>query len=140
MEKLSEKYLLAKRALQQFKEDLDLLDSNSNVVQEYYKQFRSSAIQSFEFSLDTLWKFAKLYLIEKFNIIFDAPSPRSVFRQCWQVNIMSEDEFNRISKIVADRNLTSHSYNEEIAEEITQQLSNHYELMKKTFDRFEVAS
>jgi hypothetical protein len=93
MEKLKEKYSLTEKALQKFKKDIDLIHSNINAVQEYYEQFRSASIQSFEFSIDTLWKFTKLYLIEKFNSIFDAPNARLVFRECWQLNLINEDEF-----------------------------------------------
>lgn len=109
-------------------------------MKQYHEQFHSATIQSFKFSIDLTAKFTKLYLTEKFGTSFESPNPRLVFRECWNVNLMSEDEFNSINKVIADRNLTAHSYNEEVAEEILQRLPQHYHLIKTIFDRLDVQS
>jgi hypothetical protein len=79
-------------------------------------------------------------LNEKFYCDFDDPGARILFRECWHLNLLSEDEFMDIIKLIADRNLIPYSYDEETAEKLKERLTGHYELMKKIFDRLEMAN
>ncbi len=85
--------------------------------------------------MDTSWKFIKEYLETKFTITIPTPTPRAVFREAALVNIITKQELQKISKLVADRNLTSHTYNEALAEEIAARLPEHYQLMQHILDR-----
>lgn len=134
MEELKKKQISALKALERLQQDIALLRSTNPVVHEFYIQFRSSAIQSFECSIDTLWKFLKDYLAKIEGLQLNTPTPRSVFKEAWAIQLMNEEDFNSMSILIADRNLTSHSYNESTAEEIVQKLDEHYLLMKKIVD------
>jgi nucleotidyltransferase substrate binding protein (TIGR01987 family) len=139
MEELKKRYQVTYKSLKRFEQDIIYLDSKNNDIIKYYEQFRSSAIQSFECCVDTLWKFIKEYLVEVEKINFDSPTPRSVFRQCWILNLIDEDEFNLVSKLIADRNLTAHSYNEIIAEDIVKKLPDYYNFMHKIMNKIDIS-
>lgn len=137
MEELKKRYTSALKALYRLKQDTDYLANQDFIISKYYEQFRSSAIQSFECSVDTLWKFIKEYVVKTEGLIIDAPTPRSIFRECWKLKLIDQFEFDMISELIADRNLTSHSYNESTAEDISQKLRKHYQLMKNIIDRID---
>lgn len=131
MERIKIRYQAAQDALSRLKEDLDILKNKQDTFYlKYHRQFRNSAIQSFEFSIDTLWKFIKEFLDYKYNVTILAPTPRAIFRELL-IGLITKAEFEKISKIVADRNLTSHTYNESLAEEIVIHLPEYYDLMQK---------
>ncbi len=138
MEAIKARYLAASNALKRLKEDIILLASNDPEHKKYHCQFRNSAIQSFEFSIDTLWKLVKDYLEYKHGIIVQTPTPRSVFREALAVNLVSKEELEKINKMVADRNLTSHTYNEPLAQEISTHLPSYCQLMQKIIDRIQL--
>ncbi len=79
---------------------------------------RDSAIQRFEFSFELLWKTLKTYLEE--NEGLECRSPRESFRNAFQVGLIKNDAAWMESLRL--RNLTSHTYNELIADEIFQEL------------------
>lgn len=79
---------------------------------------RDSAIQRFEFTLDLSWKTLKTFLEEKKGII--CASPKECFREAYRQGIIEYDE-NWI-KFVDMRNETVHTYHEETAELIYNQL------------------
>lgn len=90
---------------------------------------RDAAIQRFEFTFEALWKTARemLYVVEG----IDAGSPKSVIRFCREVGIFSDAETTKALKMVDDRNLTVHTYNEILAEQIYSRLDGHLRLMEK---------
>jgi nucleotidyltransferase substrate binding protein (TIGR01987 family) len=138
MESIEARYQAACNATKRLKEDLDLLDTTNNLYKKYHRQFRNSAIQSFEFSMDTSWKLIKEYLAVKFAVTIAAPTPRAVFREAAIVHLITKEELQKINTLVADRNLTSHTYNEALAEEIAARLPEHYELMHSILNRIKL--
>lgn len=87
---------------------------------------RDGAIQRFEYTFELTWKTLKKIL--RFKGI-EANSPRDVFREAAKNNLIDEPLiwFNFLQK----RNLTSHTYNEEYAEEIVEILP----IFEKEVDR-----
>lgn len=79
---------------------------------------RDSAIQRFEFCVDLSWKTVKTYLEEEKGIVVN--SPKEVFKESYTQAIIEYDTF--WLEIVDMRNLTSHTYKEELAEKIYQEL------------------
>lgn len=138
MESIKNRFTAVNSSLARLKDDLDILASKNDIRTKYYRQFRNSAIQSFEFSADTLWKFMKEYLNYKYEITIESPTPRAIFRECSLVGLITSDEFQNISDVIADRNLTSHTYNEILAEEIAQRLLQYYNLMQEIIKRIEL--
>ena len=74
---------------------------------------RDAVIQRFEYSFELSWKFMKRYLREFAGI--DEYQIKEIFRQSAKVGLIDNPEsgFNYHKA----RNLTSHTYNEDIAEE-----------------------
>lgn len=109
MDKLEAIISQYKSALSKLKEVLDM---------PYSEVIRDSAIQRFEFTLDLSWKSLKAYLEKNHGII--CRSPKDCFRQAYQVGIIDYD--NYWIKLVDLRNLTSHTYKEEFAIEVFNEL------------------
>ncbi len=107
MERLNERIKQTEKALSAFNEILS---------EPYSKIVRDAAIQRFEFTLETLWKLAQRYILIHHGI--DTGSPKSVIRSCFQAGLLDESQTETILQSIDDRNLTAHTYNEELAEKI----------------------
>jgi len=74
---------------------------------------RDSAIQRFEFTFELFWKSLKTYAEESGVEVY---SPRDSVRTAFQLGVIQEDP--DWFRMLEDRNLTSHTYNEATAERI----------------------
>lgn len=97
LERLKEAYLKAK-----------------NSDKDNYNFFRDSAVQRFEFTVEIFWKCIKSYLREFEGI--ECRSPKSCIREFFSAGYLNEEETILLLKMIDDRNLTSHTYREEVAE------------------------
>lgn len=131
MEKIIERFQTIQKALKALKTAIN--DYETLQHKEYLVHLRNSKIQSFEFCTDTLWKFLRLYF-KKVSGVDLEPGPKHVFRYCFKAGITTEDETKHLIKMVDDRNLSSHTYHEELAEELNERVESHYNLMKKILD------
>ncbi len=105
------------RALKRLKEAF-IRAKNSNI--EDYFFFRDSAIQRFEFTVEVFWKCIKVYLQEVEGI--RCRSPKSCIREFFSAGHLDEKKTMLFLEMIDDRNLTSHTYREEIAEKIFSKL------------------
>jgi nucleotidyltransferase substrate binding protein (TIGR01987 family) len=112
-------------------EDADrALTTLKEITEEPYSVIvRDAAIQRFEYSYEIFWKLLKEYLKEREGII--CASPKSCLREAFKVNLFTEEETVKALEMTDDRNLTSHTYHEEVAIEIYQKIKGYYELMYK---------
>lgn len=116
MEILIKRLEATQKALKKLDKNLKNLENKTKpTIAEHYEEFRNSAIQTFEFSTDTFWKLIKDYLDYKHGIILIAPSPRAIFKEAFKLNIIKENEIEILYAMVADRNVPSHTYNEDLA-------------------------
>lgn len=93
---------------------------------------RDAAIQRFEYTSDLIWKTVLVYL-ESEGIV--CQSPKGCYREAFKAGIISEEETILALAMVDDRNLTSHTYREEIATEIFQKIKGYTVLMRDIIDR-----
>ena len=100
-----------------------------NIQNEDYPFFRDSAIQRFEFTVEIMWKSIKHFLL--INEGIECVSPKKCLREFFVVSNLDEEDAKTALKMIDDRNLTSHTYHEEVAEEIFSNLKDYVELMKK---------
>jgi len=135
MEKLTKRYNVVIQTLDTLKTAMEKLNDPQN--KENYVSFRDSLVQRFEYSIDNFWKFLKIYLQQK-HAILTSGSPRDVLRDVFTANIITKDEFNKLVKCIRDRSLTSHTYNEPLAEEIANTIPEYYRLMKEIIKRIEM--
>lgn len=127
MEKLTIVAGDAKRALGTLKE---IIDTPYSVI------VRDATIQRFEYSFEIFWKFLKEYLRVKEGIICN--SPKSCFREAFNVKLLTEEETIAALEMTDDRNLTSHTYHEEVAEEIYRKIKDYYKLMDKVCQSLDI--
>ena len=88
---------------------------------------RDAAIQRFEFTFEAVWKYIQFYL--KTNEGLDLASPKAVIRASFQLNLLNEFQTETALQMTDDRNLTSHTYDEELAESIYQHLAAYRDLL-----------
>ncbi len=90
---------------------------------------RDGTIQRFEFTFESFWKTAQIYLslVESLT----ANSPKSCMRALGEAGVFSASEASRALAMADDRNLTVHTYIESIAKKIYRQLPRHAALLEK---------
>jgi len=88
---------------------------------------RDASIQRFEYTFEAVWKAAQLYLRTTENLAL--ASPTAVARACFQAALLNEEQSRIAMDMVRDRNLTVHTYNEELADQIYSRLPGYAALM-----------
>lgn len=114
MSKLEEKLNNFKNALQRLKEAaIELQQINASDV------VRDGVIQRFEFTYELAWKTTKAYL-EDIGIV-DKLSPKSVIKEAYAQKLIVNEQNWLL--MLHDRNMTSHVYKEEMAQEIAERIT-----------------
>ena len=101
------------------------LSSLEELVSKYSENqsdviLRDALIQRFEYSTEAFWKYLKAYLLTEHNL--SANSPREVIRTGLTAKLYSEEISQELLQMLDDRNLTSHTYVEELAESIAHRI------------------
>lgn len=120
MERLKEKFDVAQKALATLREVLK--EKNPTVI------VRDAAIQRFEYTFEAVWKAGQEFLRTQEGI--DVGSPKGVMRGYFQTGYLNERQTDLGLKMVDDRNLTSHTYCEGLAENIFKELPQYAALMQ----------
>lgn len=87
-----------------------------------------ATIQRFEFTIELFWKLLKAILEEQGVLVV---YPKDVLKEAYKGNLV-DDEKIWIS-ILKDRNLTSHTYDEALADEVFQRIRTYIPVFKKTY-------
>ena len=87
---------------------------------------RDAAIQRFEFTSELAWKSLQKFLREQ-KII--CRSPKECLAEAFKFGLIADDEL--WLKVLEDRNLTVHTYNEEVADEVYERLPNYLPLFEE---------
>jgi nucleotidyltransferase substrate binding protein (TIGR01987 family) len=90
---------------------------------------RDALIQRFEYSTEAFWKYLKAYLQTEHNL--SANSPREVIRIGLTAKLYIEEMSQELLQMLDDRNLTSHTYVEELAESIAHRIPNYSKNMSE---------
>ena len=112
MERLNKKLSSAEKAFHAFTEALLIHQPNSFE--------RDAAILRFDFTFETCWKVAKeiLYVVDGIEL----NSPKTVIRASRQVGMLDAEQAQIALSMADDRNLSVHTYNEELSLEIYKRL------------------
>lgn len=97
---------------------------------------RDATIQRFEFTFEVVWKALKQYL-EHQGLV--CGGPRATLRQAFAAGLIATpEEADAWFRMIEDRNLTSHAYDEEIAKAIYHRiLRDHLPLLAGMSQRIE---
>lgn len=119
MERLKERLAVARRALGTLQEVL--------AIQSPSRVERDAAIQRFEYTCEAIWKAAQRYLQEVEGISIG--SPKGSIRASRDVGLITDEQTTLGLEMVDDRNLTVHTYNESLAENISRQLPSYADFL-----------
>ena len=114
------------------------LSSLEELVSKYSENqtdviLRDALIQRFEYSTEAFWKYLKAYLQTEHNL--SANSPREVIRTGLTSKLYSEETSQELLQMLDDRNLTSHTYVEELAESIAHRIPDYSKNMSEVMTR-----
>jgi len=119
MEKLAKRLDACQRAMNTLDE---ILQMPFSVI------VRDASIQRFEYTFESLWKLLKVYLQQEEGIVCNAP--KRCFREALTAGLASAGEVESFLMMTDDRNLTSHTYIESLAEAIYRKLPEYLPKMK----------
>jgi nucleotidyltransferase substrate binding protein (TIGR01987 family) len=123
MTKLENKYIAFATALDRLKEAIDLYQNKENTV------LLDGTIQRFEFCVELGWKLLKEYL--EYEKVGEFNSPRATIKECFNIGLI--ENADQWLDMLDDRNLTSHTYDEETAKEIYRNIiTEYYDLLVDT--------
>jgi nucleotidyltransferase substrate binding protein (TIGR01987 family) len=100
------------------------------LLQPESEWIRDAAIQRFEFTFELAWKCSQQAAAEEG---IDCPSPKSALRAALQLGWIDDD--TEWLRMLDDRNLASHVYDEETAGTIYRRLRSHAEAMIGLLER-----
>ncbi len=93
----------------------------------------SATIQRFEYTFELFWKLLKK-IIEFRSVKNDLAFTKDILREAYAGFLISDGDV--WIEMLKDRNLTVHTYNEDLAQEIYHRICNEYfPLFKKDFER-----
>ena len=122
----------AQRALSSLEELVSKYSDNQTDV-----ILRDALIQRFEYSTEAFWKYLKAYLQTEHNL--STNSPREVIRTGLTAKLYSEEMSQELLQMLDDRNLTSHTYVEELAESIAHRIPDYSKNMSKVMIRLSLS-
>ena len=119
MERLTERLAVASRALERLQQITEL--------PQIGEIERDAVIQRFEFTFEAVWKAAQFHLLKVEGL--DVASPKAAIRACREVGLLDEQEAMQALRMADDRNLTVHTYNEQLAEQILERIMGYQVLL-----------
>lgn len=129
-EKLKNRYDIASQTLSTLKNVLDKFESNT-ISKEYIMEIQDSVIRRFKYSIDTFWKFLKIYLQDHLKITLESTSPRTIIKKALTANLLSEQDSHILIDCIASYNKIPHAYNESLAQEVVNNIPEYYKIMHK---------
>lgn len=137
MDRIKEKYQVLQNAIKTLNEAIESRQSSESKKLEYSMQvsLRDSVIKRFEYTIDIFWKYLKLYMQDYQKIDIALASPRGILQVARNSNLISIDELKQLFDAVSDRNLTSHTYNEDLAIEIVERIPGHCQIIRTITQR-----
>ena len=92
-----------------------------------------AAIQRFEYTVETTWKACQRYLEVIHGL--SAASPKGCVRLAREVGLLTDQEAVTAIEMIDDRNLSSHTYNEALAEKIYSKFPEYAKLLDRWIEK-----
>lgn len=125
MKKIDKKYENAKKAL----------ESLEKIYLKPHQADRSNidaTIQRFEFTFELFWKLLKVFFYEKG---LELNYPKDVLIEAYETHIL-DDQKTWLS-MLQDRNLTSHTYDEALADAVFARIQHYVPVIRIAFDKID---
>ena len=117
---VKEKFETLKKAYEKLNRLLEKSEElNDN---DYLEMRRDAIIKRYEFTFELCWKTIKLYLEEEGLGVF--LSPKAVAKEAFRVGVIQKGDV--FLDMIEDRNLSVHTYDEAIADEIYESIKTKY--------------
>jgi len=84
---------------------------------------RVGIIQAFEFCFELLWKTIQKATVSHSKTV---GSPKQAFQAAFELGWILENEHSLYLELIEDRNLTAHTYKEDLAKEILEKILNQH--------------
>lgn len=95
---------------------------------------RDSLLLRFKYCVDLFLRYLNNYLEVIIQTPPDFNGPKPVIRAALKAQLLSEADTETLLKMIESRNMTSHIYKEEIADQISASIPMHYKIMHKYAD------
>lgn len=89
-----------------------------------------ATIQRFEFTIELYWKTLKKILATRGEI---ADYPKDILKASYKGHLIDDESI--WLHMINDRNLTSHTYNEKLADEIYLRITNYYPILQSSYEK-----
>ena len=122
MERIEERLAVAHSAL-------GTLEELTGLGPEVTEVERDATIKRFEYTFETVWKAAQIYLRQMEGL--DVGSPKGVIRASLSIGLLTENEAKLGLEMTDDRNLAVHVYNRDLAKAISDRIPEYAKLMGK---------
>lgn len=89
-----------------------------------------ATIQRFEFTFELFWKTLKVFLYDQG---LEANYPKEVLQESYKAGIFNDEQM--WLRMLKDRNLTSHTYDEDLADEIFERIQGYVPLLRSAYEK-----
>ena len=110
-----------RKALFRLKQAVNIISEKIGEDEETDELLKEGLIQRFEYTHELVWKVMKDYA--EYQGYTEIRGSRDAFRKAFEIGLISD---KRWMESIEDRNLTSHNYDDETAEEIYESIVNVY--------------
>ena len=111
---------------EKFKKALSSLEAIYLIPAKKDRANIDATIKRFEFTFELAWKFLKDYFLER---DLQLNYPKEIIKEAFAVNLI--DNENVWIQMLTDRNMTSHTYDEKLADEIYDRIKNYVPELNK---------
>lgn len=115
-------------SFQQLGDALKKLEQAVKKPDDEEHMYRNATIQRFEFTIELFWKVLKKLLLREKIIV---TTPRETLQKAYAINWIANEKL--WLRMMDDRNLTSHTYKEENAEIIYDNIKEYFPAMKESY-------
>lgn len=110
-----------RKVLTKLSQAVSIVTGQQNAQEDVDNLMKEGLIQRFEYTHELAWKVMKDYA--EYQGYTEVRGSRDAFRQALQMGIIDDAGW---MESIEDRNLTSHNYDEEVAEEVYQAIVHKY--------------
>lgn len=94
-----------------------------------YTDCRDIVIKRFDYSTDLFWRLLGSYMRDELGIILERKSPKGILSEALDQKLISAEEHELCIQMIEERNRTSHTYNEDLAEMVVGSVPKYFKLM-----------